>query len=160
MYATPTAERPYACPYAGCTKSYIHEYKLNLHLRREHPCHNTPGENEKRTPTDLENDLDDASDQDVYMGARVGNGAKNLKRKKAKTNSKLIPQPKKAKKKSSSVSAPVDNSLAARKPWQGKEIYEDDSEETEEDRDNMEEDHWQYGDNDNVDDDEETEYED
>ncbi|CAA2993685.1 Uncharacterized zinc finger protein At4g06634 [Olea europaea subsp. europaea] len=31
-----SSDRPYACPYAGCEKAYIHEYKLNLHLRREH----------------------------------------------------------------------------------------------------------------------------
>ncbi|KAK8697663.1 hypothetical protein V6N13_113802 [Hibiscus sabdariffa] len=24
-------------PYEGCEKAYIHEYKLKLHLRREHP---------------------------------------------------------------------------------------------------------------------------
>ncbi|KAJ3683244.1 hypothetical protein LUZ60_013471 [Juncus effusus] len=29
--------RPFACPYEGCDKAYIHEYKLNLHLRTNHP---------------------------------------------------------------------------------------------------------------------------
>ncbi|KAG8070992.1 hypothetical protein GUJ93_ZPchr0006g45028 [Zizania palustris] len=35
----PSAERPYVCPYDGCAKAYIHEYKLNLHLKKEHPSH-------------------------------------------------------------------------------------------------------------------------
>ncbi|GBG91506.1 hypothetical protein CBR_g52462 [Chara braunii] len=29
-------ERPFGCPFEGCGKRYIHEYKLNLHLRKEH----------------------------------------------------------------------------------------------------------------------------
>ncbi|XP_028547672.1 uncharacterized protein LOC114578564 [Dendrobium catenatum] len=35
-----SSDRPYVCPFAGCEKAYIHEYKLNLHLRKEHPGHN------------------------------------------------------------------------------------------------------------------------
>jgi hypothetical protein len=38
VYVGPaTPARPYECPYEGCDKAYIHEYKLNLHLKREHP---------------------------------------------------------------------------------------------------------------------------
>ncbi|KAH9324467.1 hypothetical protein KI387_004645, partial [Taxus chinensis] len=33
---TPTLDRPYSCPHNGCEKVYKHEYKLNLHLKREH----------------------------------------------------------------------------------------------------------------------------
>lgn len=33
---TPSAERPYACSYKGCEKNYIHEYKLNLHIAKDH----------------------------------------------------------------------------------------------------------------------------
>jgi hypothetical protein len=33
---TSAQERPFACPHEGCTKRYIHEYKLNLHLRNAH----------------------------------------------------------------------------------------------------------------------------
>ncbi|KAJ4798410.1 C2H2 type zinc finger protein [Rhynchospora pubera] len=40
VYSGPaTPARPYGCPYKGCDKAYIHEYKLNLHLKREHPNH-------------------------------------------------------------------------------------------------------------------------
>ncbi|RRT47625.1 hypothetical protein B296_00043611, partial [Ensete ventricosum] len=39
-YVSVSAERRFACPYEGCVKAYIHDYKLNLHLRKEHPGHN------------------------------------------------------------------------------------------------------------------------
>ena len=45
-YASPSSSHPYACPYKGCGKAYMHEYKLNLHLKREHPGH-LPDENPK-----------------------------------------------------------------------------------------------------------------
>ncbi|PKU71878.1 putative zinc finger protein [Dendrobium catenatum] len=35
-----SSDRPYVCPFVGCEKAYIHEYKINLHLRKEHPGHN------------------------------------------------------------------------------------------------------------------------
>lgn len=37
-------ERPFACHHEGCDKRYIHEYKLNLHLRKEHANDNHAGQ--------------------------------------------------------------------------------------------------------------------
>ncbi|CAN6358221.1 unnamed protein product [Urochloa humidicola] len=37
---TSFTDRPYVCPYEGCDKAYIHGYKLNLHLKTQHPEHN------------------------------------------------------------------------------------------------------------------------
>ena len=71
-YASASSDSPYACPYDGCEKAYIHEYKLNLHLRREHPGH-FPDENAKNMQTAAENEMDEMSDSDAYSGKR-GNG--------------------------------------------------------------------------------------
>jgi len=38
-YGSASSDRPYACPYEGCEKAYIHEYKLKLHLRDRHRGH-------------------------------------------------------------------------------------------------------------------------
>lgn len=142
VYGSASSDRPYACPYEGCGKAYIHEYKLNLHLRREHPGHNP--ENGKQTP-DMDNDMDEASDQDAYTGK--GSSNKNLKRSMPKTISKMMPPSKVAKRKTSNV---VPMNLNVARQWHSKDIYEDDSEETEEEHENV----------DNNEDDEETEYED
>ncbi|KAE9446861.1 hypothetical protein C3L33_21244, partial [Rhododendron williamsianum] len=155
-YGSASSDRPYCCPYEGCEKAYIHEYKLNLHLRREHPGH-FGDENPKNTPSAIDNDMDEGSDQDAYAGKR-GN-IKIQKQSKPKPNVKLPPS-KVARK--GSTSSPANLNLV-KKPWPVKEErYEDDdeedSEETEEDRDNIE-DGWRYAGN-NEDDDEETEDED
>ncbi|GFQ01621.1 uncharacterized zinc finger protein at4g06634 [Phtheirospermum japonicum] len=154
-----SSERPYACPYEGCEKAYIHEYKLNLHLRREHPGH-FPDENAKKTEPN--NDMDEGSDLDAYASGKRSNG-KSQKQNKRKPNLKMPPS-KVIQRKSGNVS--VGNLNVAKKPWPTKEeVYEDDedSEETEEERENMGE-GWMYGENNNNnindDDDEETEYED
>ncbi|KAI3445609.1 hypothetical protein Pfo_002274 [Paulownia fortunei] len=149
-----SSERPYACPYEGCEKAYIHEYKLNLHLRREHPGH-FPDENAKNTQPNNENEMDEGSDLDAYAGKR-SNG-KIQKQNRPKPNLKLPPS-KVPQRKSSTAS--TGNLNVVKKPWPSKEeMYDDeDSEETEEERDNMGE-GWRYGEN-NEDDDEETEYED
>ncbi|KAK6159641.1 hypothetical protein DH2020_003022 [Rehmannia glutinosa] len=150
-----SSERPYACPYEGCEKAYIHEYKLNLHLRREHPGH-FPDENAKNTQPKNENDMDEGSDMDAYAGKR--SNAKIQKRNKPKPNLKLPPS--KVPQRKSSI-APAGNLNVVKKPWPSKEeIYDDeDSEETEEERDNVGE-GWRYGENNDDEDDEETEYED
>ncbi|KAF7126822.1 hypothetical protein RHSIM_Rhsim11G0125900 [Rhododendron simsii] len=155
-YGSASSDRPYCCPYEGCEKAYIHEYKLNLHLRREHPGH-FGDENPKNTPSAIDNEMDEGSDQDAYAGKR-GN-IKIQKQSKPKPNVKLPPS-KVARK--GSTSSPA-NLNVVKKPWPVKEErYEDDdeedSEETEEDRDNIE-DGWRYAGN-NEDDDEETEDED
>ncbi|KAL0375948.1 UNVERIFIED_CONTAM: Zinc finger transcription factor YY1 [Sesamum calycinum] len=128
-----SSDRPYACPYEGCEKAYIHEYKLNLHLRREHPGH-FPDENAKNNQPNTENEVDEGSDQEVYAGKR-GNG-KVQKQNRAKPNLRLPPS-KVAQRKSSAAS--VANLNVVKKPWPLKEeVYEEeDSEETEEERDNV-----------------------
>ncbi|CAK9184939.1 unnamed protein product [Ilex paraguariensis] len=145
----------YACPHDGCEKAYIHEYKLNLHLRREHPDH-FPDENAKNAQSNVANEMDETIDEDAYVGKR-GNG-KIQKQSRPKPNLKLPPS-KVAKRKGSSAS-PASVNIVVKKPWPVKEeIYEEeDSEETEEDRDNAEN-GWRYRGN-NEEDDEETEDED
>ncbi|KAE9610366.1 putative transcription factor C2H2 family [Lupinus albus] len=152
-YGSTSSDRPYACPYEGCEKAYIHEYKLKLHLKREHPGHN------EHAQANADNEIDDeASDQDAYSGGKRSNG-KNQKQSKSKPNLKLPPS-KVAKRKGSSTPSLASLAAIAKKPWPLKqETYdEEDSEETEEDRDNVE-DGWRYAGN-NQEDDEETEYED
>ncbi|GFY88550.1 zinc finger (C2H2 type) family protein [Actinidia rufa] len=154
-YGSASSDRPYCCPYEGCEKAYIHEYKLNLHLRREHPGH-LGDDNAKNAQSAIDNDMDEGSDQDVYAGKR--GSSKIQKQSKPKQNLKMPPA--KVARKGSSASPA--NLYVMKKPWPVKEeIYEEDeedSEETEEDRDNVE-DGWRHGEN-NEDDDEETEYED
>ncbi|KAF8411878.1 hypothetical protein HHK36_004437 [Tetracentron sinense] len=151
VYGSASSDRPYACPYEGCEKSYIHEYKLNLHLRREHPGHNSD-ENGKHTP-DIDKVMDEASDQEAYAG-KSGNG-KSIKRSKSKPMSRMPPI-KLTQQKGISV-APANLNLI--KKWSSsKDMHgEEDSEETEEDRENVD-DGWRYPDD--SEDDEETEYED
>lgn len=157
-YGSATSDRPYSCPYEGCEKAYIHEYKLNLHLRREHPGHNpddvTAKNNNSALPS-VDNDMDEGSDQDAYASKR-GSG-KTQKLNKAKPNLKMPPS--KIVQRKGSGPSQAANMNVTKKQWPVKEeaYEEEDSEETEEeDRDNVE-DGWRYG---NEDDDEETEYED
>ncbi|XVE94130.1 hypothetical protein REPUB_Repub01dG0254800 [Reevesia pubescens] len=153
-YGSASSDRPYACPYEGCEKAYIHEYKLKLHLRREHPGHMSDENAENATPN-ADYEMDEASDQDAYAGKRV-NGKVQKQQSRAKPNLKMPPA-KIARRKGLSPPATLP---VPKKQWPTKEeVYEEeDSEETEEDRDNVE-DGWRYGEN-NEDDDEETEYED
>lgn len=154
VYGSASSDRPYACPYEGCEKAYIHEYKLKLHLRREHPGHMSDENAENPTPN-ADNEMDEGSDQDAYGGKRVNNG-KTPKQNRPKPNLKLPPSKIVQRKGSTPPPARVN---IVKKPWPVKEeVYEEDSEETEEDRDNVE-DGWRYAEN-NEDDDEETEYED
>ncbi|MQL72761.1 hypothetical protein Taro_005121 [Colocasia esculenta] len=137
------SDRPYACPYEGCGKSYIHEYKLKLHLRREHPGHNL--ENGKRTPT-VEHDLDDAVEQDPHLGKGSSSSSKISKRSKpSSVISTKVPPAKISRK--ASAPAPANLSVAKKQQQQWpapKKMYEEDSEETEEDCENAEEDGWRY----------------
>lgn len=154
-----SSDRPYTCPYEGCDKAYIHEYKLNLHLRREHPGHYA--DEVAKTPQTHnvgDNEMDEASDQDAAYASKRS-ALKNLKQSKPKPNLKLPPAKMSQRKGGSSSVSPA-NMNVIKKPWPIKEdVYEEeDSEETEEDRDNGE-DGWRFREN-NEDDDEETEYED
>ncbi|KAL2904639.1 Zinc finger transcription factor YY1 [Bienertia sinuspersici] len=149
-----SSDRPYTCPYEGCDKAYIHEYKLNLHLRREHPGHYAEENAKTVQPSNADTEMDEGSDQDAYANKR--STPKNLKQTRPKPNIKLPPS-KMSQRKGSGVS-PANVNLV-KKPWPIKEeVYEEDSEETEEDRDNGD-DGWRYREN-NDDDDEETEDED
>ncbi|RRT78245.1 hypothetical protein B296_00027342 [Ensete ventricosum] len=134
-YGSGSAERPYVCPYEGCGKAYIHEYKLNLHFRREHPGHNLE-ENGKPSPA-VDQAAEEGSDQEVYLAKRsVG---KNSKRSKPN----LTPQmpPTKVSNRKGTSSAPKKSTpVVVKKQPPSKEMYEEDSEETEEDQDNVEED--------------------
>lgn len=153
-YASASSDRPYTCPYEGCDKAYIHEYKLNLHLRREHPGHSKE-ENAKNVQFTADNDMDEASDHDPYPAKR----SNDKKPSRSKPNLKLPPA-KVAQRKGSTASQA--NMSVMKKQWPVKEeVYdEEDSEETEEERDNVG-DGWRYaGNDDDDDDDEETEYED
>ncbi|CAK9186464.1 unnamed protein product [Ilex paraguariensis] len=132
-HGSASSDRPYACPYDGCEKAYIHEYKLNLHLRRDQPGH-FPDENAKNAQSNVDNEMDEASDQDAY-GGKCGNGKIQKQSSRPKPNLKLPP-----------------SKLCSAK------ALEEDSEETEEDPGNVENGRM-YGEN-NEDDDEETEYED
>ncbi|KAL0539149.1 hypothetical protein IC582_023329 [Cucumis melo] len=151
-YASASSDRPYACPYEGCEKAYIHEYKLKLHLRREHPGHLV--EDNGNAQHNGENEVE-ASDQDVYGGKRAN--VKNQKQNKPKPNLKLPPSKISQRKGTTPSPAPMS---VVKKSWPVKEenYEEEDSEETEEeDRENVEE-GWRYAENEE--DDEETEYED
>ncbi|XP_010522993.1 PREDICTED: uncharacterized zinc finger protein At4g06634 isoform X2 [Tarenaya hassleriana] len=162
-YGSASLDRPYACPYEGCEKAYIHEYKLKLHLKREHPGHLSEenAENANTTAATInnknngENDMDEGSDQDAY--GKHSNG--KVQKQQGRTKPSLrLPPGKAGKKGPRSSPATV---TVSKKPWQVKGTFEEeeeDSEETQEDRENVEE-GWRYGEN-NEDDDEETEYED
>ncbi|KAJ6706713.1 TRANSCRIPTIONAL REPRESSOR PROTEIN YY [Salix purpurea] len=153
VYGSASSDRPYICPYEGCEKDYIHEYKLKLHLRREHPDH-VADENAETANTNADNEMDEASDQDAYGGKRV-NG-KSQKHGRPKPNLKTPPV--KVRHRKGSSPSPVSLHVV-KKPWPVKDdTFEEDSEETEEEDHENAEDGWRYGRNN--DDDEETEDED
>lgn len=160
-YASTSTDRPYTCPYEGCDKAYIHEYKLNLHLRREHPGHFKEDNAKTAQPTG-DHDMDEVSDHRDAFASKRSNNDKKQRRSKPKLK---LPPAKVAGRKSSIVSPANNNINAMKKQWQVKEeVYnddeeEEDSEETEEERerDNVME-GWRYAEQDE--DDEETEYED
>lgn len=66
-------ERPFACHYEGCDKRYIHEYKLNLHLRKEH-AHEENTEEVPRAARlgDNEDDMDEGSEREIAHTGKVG----------------------------------------------------------------------------------------
>ncbi|KAL2460542.1 putative zinc finger protein [Abeliophyllum distichum] len=181
---THSQENYHNCPYPECGKRYTHEYKLKNHIASHHeknmvdavkhappsekpmktpkssagpsgPASSDPHENAKNNPPNIENEMDEGSDQDVYVGKR--SNSKFQKHSRPKPNLKLPPS--KVHQRKSSGASPANLNIM-KKPWPVKDdVYDDeDSEETEEERDNIGE-GWMYGEN-NEDDDEETEYED
>ncbi|XP_031124947.1 zinc finger transcription factor YY1-like [Ipomoea triloba] len=155
VHASASSNRPYICPYEGCDKAYIHEYKLNLHLRKEHPRH-FPDESAKNAqPAATENEMDEDVAQDTYPVKRKN--TKTQKQSRPKPN--LKPPPAKARRQNA-IDSPA-NLSAVNKPWPVKEeAYEEDedSEETEEEKFNVG-DQWRYREN-GDDEDEDTELED
>lgn len=157
VHASASSNRPYVCPYEGCDKAYIHEYKLNLHLRKEHPGH-FPDENAKNAqPAPTETEMDEDVAQDTYP----------VKRKNTKTPKQIRPKPNlkppPAKARLQNASASPANLSIVNKPWPVKEeAYEEeedeDSEETEEEKFNVR-DQWRHRENED-DEDEDTELED
>eukprot|EP01018_Ginkgo_biloba_P034673 Gb_19862 [translate_table: standard] len=159
--ASATLDRPFACPYEGCGKRYKHEYKLNLHLRREHagPTYEENGRHGRTS--DAEDEMDDGSEQDEDVG-KVGiiNGSG---RGKLRIISKPSPGTSMKRKRSNAASVDLNIKVNARasvgRNGLGKDDFEEDSEETEEDHEDTEDEGW--GNRMNIemedDDDEETE---
>lgn len=117
-------DRPYCCPFVGCDKAYLHEYKLNLHLRKEHPGHNLQ-ESQK---------LDDVKDGVKSSISKCSKrGTTDLSRK--------LPPAKVAKQRNSSPTLIVSNDHWKQRP--SKELDED-SEETEEEEEEEDENGWRY----------------
>jgi hypothetical protein len=119
----PSADRPYVCLYDSCDKAYIHEYKLNLHLRKEHPNH------------------------DLDAGAHVAaslkrTASKNSHRSKPNITAKM-PPPRIPKHKGGYGTPPPAINVPGEHQWPRQALYENDSEETEEEGDNAE-DGWRY----------------
>ncbi|KAF8725615.1 hypothetical protein HU200_020155 [Digitaria exilis] len=145
---TSYTDRPYVCPYEGCDKAYIHSYKLNLHLKTQHPEHGQE-ENGKLGTSTGQHGVNEPSYP--YNYAEIGDAAPNPKRSKThKAHS--------SKAYNAKIPSAMPSSISGVKnQWSGKATYEDDSEETEEDGGNNIEDGWRYGSNA---DDEETQDED
>lgn len=146
-YGSGSSERRYSCPQKGCQKAYIHAYKLNLHLRREHPG-DFPDENVKKAESNVENEMkNEGNDQ-------RGN-AKVHKQRRPKPNLKLPPS--KIPRQIGKRVACTANVREVKKPPVKEGTYEEDSEETEEeDCDNIGN-RWKYKKKNVDDDDEETE---
>ncbi|CAL4968863.1 unnamed protein product [Urochloa decumbens] len=121
----PSAERPYVCPYEGCDKAYIHEYKLNLHLKKEHPNHFQDGGPQVAAPSSKRS------------------SSKSSHRSKPDITARM-PQPKIQKRKGGYTAPLPAVSIPEEHQWSRKMTYEDDSEETEEEGDNNVEDGWRY----------------
>lgn len=148
------SDRPFACPHPGCTKRYIHEYKLNLHLRSSHPDENPEYEESPvgRGDSDGEDDIDEGS---IQGNPARGSAAKGSGRGKLKIIPKREAIEPKRKKGSKKVQKEVDLNLRMRLPsepnyWGGGQVKQtapvrDDSEETEEDdAENTEDEGYKY----------------
>ncbi|TVU18373.1 hypothetical protein EJB05_34464, partial [Eragrostis curvula] len=135
------ADRPFVCPYEGCDKAYIHSYKLNLHLKTMHPEHGQE-ENGKHTAPSGHHAVNEPTYQ--YDYAEIGDPAPNPKRSKPSSAHKVSSSKVYNVKVSSSMPADI---TGVKNQWSGKATYEDDSEETEEDRGNNLEGGWRYGNN-------------
>lgn len=105
--------RPYTCPYEGCDKAYIHEYKLNLHLRKEHPTHFV--------------DEDAAKNPQLTPEEQRSTKRKTVKAHKQNGPNLTLPPPVKAQRQSA-TSSPASYLNLVKQPWRA---FRDDDEETE-----------------------------
>ncbi|KAL6865302.1 hypothetical protein ACP4OV_016453 [Aristida adscensionis] len=143
---TSYADRPYVCPYEGCDKAYIHGYKLNLHLKTQHPEHNQEENGKLATPAGH------AVNERTYQYNYTEFGDVALNPKRSKTN--LAPKAPSSNVYNVKISSGVPADISGMKnQWAGKSMYDDDSEETEEDRGNNNVEGWRYS-NMNADDEE------
>lgn len=126
---SPSSERPYACPYEGCGKDYIHQYKLNLHLKTQHPSHN-PEDGRSRFSPVAENTTYEASDQDIYTAK--GGVAKNAKRTKPNLLNEMPPAKLPYQRGSPLLPANI-SAITQQSPIQ--ETYEEDSDDTDDEND-------------------------
>lgn len=169
VYVGPaTPARPYECPYEGCDKAYIHEYKLNLHLKREHPNHT----NEEMDAYNNKFSATNGSSKRFATPSPVNPLTVGEGRGKEKSKPNLTAQmvPAKAIDINQKISefglGPRTSLGGAKQVWTGKEVYEEEEEEEEEEDSEETEDAegngevgWGYGEGRNGDD-EETEDED
>lgn len=132
-------ERPFACHFEGCEKRYIHEYKLNLHLRKEHAQEENNEEAARAgRHGDGEEDIDEGSDREFTHTGKVG-VIRGSGRGKLRIISKSSSS--KSSKRKRSSAAPVDLNLKVqggsrsgrrKEVAMRKELHHADSEETEE----------------------------
>uniref|UniRef100_A0A7N0RFW3 C2H2-type domain-containing protein n=1 Tax=Kalanchoe fedtschenkoi TaxID=63787 RepID=A0A7N0RFW3_KALFE len=141
-------------PYGGCDEAYTHEYKLNLHLRNQHPTHFSDEKIDNNAPQD---EADEQSGQNVHNSKRGSSKRQKLSKSQPTKSDAKTSSSKSAKRKASMPAA----AAIVKKPWPVKEepSMEEDSEETEEDRDNTEA-GWKYQNNMNMDDEDDEETED
>ncbi|KAK8966588.1 hypothetical protein KSP40_PGU005995 [Platanthera guangdongensis] len=119
-----SSDRPFGCPFPDCGKTYLHVYKLNLHLKTQHPTHN-PEKSEK---------LDGSGDARIVKSSA---SMSNSKRGRTDPARKILPA-KVAKRRGSNHAAVASND--ARKHRPGDEL-DTDSEETEGE---VDENGWRY----------------
>lgn len=173
VYVGPaTPARPYECPYEGCDKAYIHEYKLNLHLKREHPNHT----NEEMDAYNNKFSATNGSSKRFTTPSPINPITMGEGRGKEKSKPNMTAQTAPAKvininqKISEFRSGPRTSLGGGKQVWTGKGVYEEEEEEEEEEDSEETEDAegnggtngevgWGYGDVRNGDD-EETEDED
>ncbi|KAL2642411.1 hypothetical protein R1flu_009998 [Riccia fluitans] len=120
-------EKPFGCPFEGCSKRYIHEYKLNLHLKSAHMVHDAYEDGSRPgRASESEEDVEEGADQDVAEYEEPG------LRYYEQPPSKVTPNPP-SKKRGGSKASSKGRNLVARND------AAEDSEETEDDNENMEE---------------------
>lgn len=122
--------RPHVCPYEGCGKAYIYKYKLDHHLKNQHPDLNPEDSNTRGHV--IGNATDEASGQDVYIAK--GGVAINSRRSKPNLRHQMPPA-KLAYLKGSSLARANATAVTQQNP--SHEGCEEDSEETEDEIENI-----------------------